>query len=221
MQQEKKIKGFTLLELLVTLTIVSIISGISFPKFIQWKKDREVRQAVEKAASMLTSVITHSSRGSYPYVQIEFKSNSSLTSITTKGMSKSTLSDNLNQKKQAINCPITTQGTIYWDADPIETKSFPVGSSAGSGGAIWFSREGTYYDLVGSELILNNQDANKQALGGFNVSQYIIFCSTDIAQNGVCPRKLAKKDKPAYLLEWSRFGNVVKYKWNGVNWYRQ
>ena len=53
MQQEQKIKGFTILELLVVITIVSIVSAIGYPKWNDWKTDREVRQALERAASMV------------------------------------------------------------------------------------------------------------------------------------------------------------------------
>ena len=28
-------------------------------------------------------------------------------------------------------------------------------------------------------------------------------------------------EKPAYLVKWSRFGNVSKFKWNGSDWNRQ
>ena len=62
MQQEQKIKGFTILELLVVITIVSIVSAIGYPRFNDWKTDREVRQALERAASMVNSIITHTQK---------------------------------------------------------------------------------------------------------------------------------------------------------------
>ena len=222
MQQDQNIKGFTILELLVVITIVAIVSAVGYPNFTSWKKDREVRQAVERAAAMVQSIITQSQRGSYPYVQLDIKSTKSQTILTTKGMSKSKFSNSINQKSNSINCPVTDQSSSYWDADPIETATEPVSSNAGTSGAICFSREGTYYALVGTELIKNNFASNKMSLDGFMVSQYIIFCSEEIAalNSDMCPRALGKEDKPAYLLEWSRFGNVVKYKWNGNAWRR-
>ena len=223
MQQEQKIKGFTILELLVVITIVSIVSAIGYPRFNDWKTDREVRQALERAASMVNSIITHTQRGSYPYVQIDIRSSQTQTIFTTKGMSKNKFSNSLNQKNISINCPITNQSASYWDADPLETATEAVSSNAGSSAAICFSREGSHYALVGNELIKNNDTSNKMSLDGFMVSQYIIFCSKSLAaaNNDMCPRALTKKDKPAYLLQWSRFGNVVKYKWSGSAWNRQ
>ena len=105
MQQEQKIKGFTILELLVVITIVSIVSAIGYPRFNDWKTDREVRQALERAASMVNSIITHTQRGSYPYVQIDIRSSQTQTIFTTKGMSKNKFSNSLNQKDISIKCP--------------------------------------------------------------------------------------------------------------------
>ena len=47
---------------------------------------------------------------------------------------------------------------------------------------------------------------------------YIIICDTK--ENGnMCPSNNLKK--PAYLVKWSRFGSVSKFKWNGSDWNRQ
>ena len=43
MLQDQDIKGFTLLELLVVVALISIITAIGIPNFSSWKKDREVR----------------------------------------------------------------------------------------------------------------------------------------------------------------------------------
>jgi prepilin-type N-terminal cleavage/methylation domain-containing protein len=42
-QQNQDIKGFTLLELLVVISLVAIISAVAYPNFSSWKKEREVR----------------------------------------------------------------------------------------------------------------------------------------------------------------------------------
>ena len=54
--------------------------------------------------------------------------------------------------------------------------------------------------------------------------RFIIVCSSDLAQTkgGKCPLK--EKDglkKPAYLIEWSRFGQIQKYRFSGNDWIRQ
>ena len=56
MQQNQDIKGFTLLELLVVISLVAIISAVAYPNFSSWKKEREVRAATEKIAGMISNV---------------------------------------------------------------------------------------------------------------------------------------------------------------------
>ena len=41
--QEKNIKGFNILELIVVLAIIGVISAAAYPKFSTWKQSREVR----------------------------------------------------------------------------------------------------------------------------------------------------------------------------------
>ena len=58
MQQKQDIKGFTILELLVVITIVAIVSAVGYPNFMEWSEDRKVRKASEQIASMLTNINT-------------------------------------------------------------------------------------------------------------------------------------------------------------------
>ena len=60
--QDQDIKGFTLLELLVVVALVSIITAIGIPNFNEWKKEREVRVAAEKIAGVLSGVNAQTKR---------------------------------------------------------------------------------------------------------------------------------------------------------------
>ena len=50
--QDEKIKGFSLLELLVVVVIIGVISGVGYPKFNEWRIDRETRSSVIKIKSL-------------------------------------------------------------------------------------------------------------------------------------------------------------------------
>ena len=70
MRQDQGIKGFTLLELIVAVLIISIVSAIAYPGYSSWKKDREVRAATEKVASLIANISTLTQRGSFAYSQL-------------------------------------------------------------------------------------------------------------------------------------------------------
>ena len=118
MQQDQNIKGFTILELLVVITIVAIISAVAYPNFSNWRQDRELRAAMEKAATMLSSVNTLSQRGNYPFVQFRVTPNgTSSTKFVSKGMDATSLSIKLNNA-QTIEC--NTSSGSYWDNNQVD-----------------------------------------------------------------------------------------------------
>ena len=102
MLQDQDIKGFTLLELLVVVALISIITAIGIPNFSSWKKDREVRVAAEKIAEVLSGINAQAKRGTFPYVQMHVQANINLdanlkgTIIKGRGMSKTNLTKKLN-----------------------------------------------------------------------------------------------------------------------------
>ena len=73
MQLKQDTKGFTILELLVVITIVAVVSAVGYPNFMDWRKDREVRAATEKVASMLTGISTQAQKGYFPFVQFQVR----------------------------------------------------------------------------------------------------------------------------------------------------
>ena len=122
MKQNQDIKGFTLLELLVVIVIISVVSAVGYPKFTSWKKDREIRYAAEKVANLLTSINTQAQRGSFPFVQFYIDpSSGSKVEFITKGQSTEQYNDNLNQGIQ----PECLTSTVF---DNNEFDSYSISS---------------------------------------------------------------------------------------------
>ena len=216
MRQDQDIKGFTILELLVVITIVAVVSAVGYPNFMDWRKDREVRVSAEKIANLITGVNTQAQRGYFPFVQFYIDPQQSSVKFYAKGISQSTLSNLLNAGTK-ISCPMTNSS--YWDNHEINLLNINIGTHVNGASAVCFSKDGSYYKLEGK--LKNN--FNLIIEGRTNAKDYVIICTTEnaIASGGNCAINQANGlEKPAYLVEWTRFGNVSKYKWSGSAWNR-
>jgi len=204
-QQNQDIKGFTLLELLVVITIVVIISAVGYPKFSSWKKDRDVRVASENIANMINGIVSQSKRGSFPFVQLHVTAKADGTGdkiFETRGMSQSKF-----VKKRATLLNSCPKETDNWDKLKVHTYNADVKVNISGEGTVCFSKDTTFYY---ADYKLDKKD-------------YIILChqtedkSLDPPE---APRNQCKEkpEKPAYKVEWNRFGGVTQYKWSGSGW---
>ena len=64
--QRKKIKGFTVLELIVVLALVGILSAVAYPNFSEWNHSREVSRDVDKINSLTGNTFDWKSSATTP-----------------------------------------------------------------------------------------------------------------------------------------------------------
>ncbi len=221
MQQKQDIKGFTILELLVVITIVAIISAVVYPNFMDWRKDREVRAAAEKVASMLTGISTQAQKGYFPFVQFQVVPGNSNVVFTTKGMTQDTMSIKLNQAStKSLDCTIVNSG--YWDNHLVDKYTAEVGVNISGSGAVCFSKDGSYFS---EKNRLEDSQVTNITLAGRTSNNYLIICLPKSGGGGLViiggGSGACGVDKPQYLVEWSRFGNIKKFKWSGSAWNSQ
>jgi prepilin-type N-terminal cleavage/methylation domain len=201
-QQKQDIKGFTILELLVVITIVAIVSAVGYPNFMEWSEDRKVRKASEQIASMLTNINTQLQRGNFQYVQFQILPKGNSTTIKTKGIYQDTYSTKINSG--GIQC---SNDDSYWD-ETVQEIVIDTQIHNDKEGAVCFSKDGTKFLQTGS---LQNQFRIK--INGEDQKDYVVVCgksnSCDVSGTLV---------KPSYLVLWSRFGTITKYKRGKSDW---
>ena len=171
---------------------------------------------MEKAATMLSSVNTLSQRGNYPFVQFRVTPNGTTsTKFISKGMDATSLSIKLNNA-QTIEC--NTSSGSYWDNNQVDETTKKISTHISKDGAVCFSKDGSYFKANGT--LKNNLNVTVE---NRSTNQYLILCTTSNASNGgKCPLDQGGGlEKPAYLVEWTRFGNISKFKWSGSDWTRQ
>ena len=204
MQQKQDIKGFTILELLVVITIVAIVSAVGYPNFMEWSEDRKVRKASEQIASMITNINTQLQRGNFQYVQFQIiPGGKSSTTIRTKGIYQDTYSAKMNSQG-GIQC---SNNNNYWD-ETVQEIVIDTQVHKDKEGAVCFSKDGTKFLQTGS---LQNQFRLK--INGEDVQDYVVVCG----KSNSCD-VTGTLEKPSYLVLWSRFGTVTKYKRGKSDW---
>tara|TARA_B100000470_G_scaffold200161_1_gene171640 strand:+ start:18 stop:842 length:825 start_codon:yes stop_codon:yes gene_type:complete len=117
--QEKKIKGFNILELLVVIVIVGILSAAAYPNFSDWRSERAARAATVKIKNLIQGINAQVQRGLYAYVQVLVENTNNYLTVTSKGMKMDTLATMINNSTSnwntspASRCDTTTAD--YWD----------------------------------------------------------------------------------------------------------
>ncbi len=221
--QEKNIRGFNLLELLVVIVIISVISAAAYPNFSSWKKEREVRGAAVKIKNLISNISSQVQRGHYAFVQVEVevdtaKGDLAELRVTSKGLRMDNFVKKLRDTNWKTNFSERCGAEADWDDDgsesspPLEVAqikfvdNIAVDFVAGLG-TVCFSKDGTYYS--GDEQFKNSEH---EVVSGFWIcsrSSTINKCATGEGSDN--PHTIHDN---VFEVSWSRFGNVTLEKWS-------
>ena len=216
--QEKNIKGFNILELLVVIVIISVVSAAAYPNFSSWRKERELRGAAEEIKNLFSNISSQVQRGLYAFVQVDVKEDAidKTLTITSKGMRIATLMatarDTTNwTTDMKIRCK--SDQTFGWDDEGgPDNRKLEVAeliydnveinfSGSTLRGTVCFSKDGTYYSTAGE----------------LETDPFFYICrrsSTnvrcDVSVSGVPDEELDN----VFAINWSRFGNITLEKWS-------
>ena len=191
--QDEKIKGFNILELIVVVLIIGVLSAVGYPRFNDWRKDRETRDAVIQIRSLIQGIYSQTQRGQYAFVQVRISEEADGADrnivVTSKGMKAETLASLLNNRNSvwwtanrtpdyANICNITDDA--YWDDDPeqgsdnIEVRQITLQGVAttwtGLVGAVCFGKNDLWFSGNG-ELASSSPTSNE-----VTVDNYLFIC---------------------------------------------
>ena len=239
--QEKSIKGFNILELIVVVVIIGLISALAYPNISSWTKERETRNAAQKIKTLMTNINSQVQRGKYGFVQVfvqdlkdEDDETKQIVIVKSKGMKMNTLMTMVNDGTHVWNgdngntkwCDADETNTDYWDdqgsEDGIvsEVGYFKFENIAvnfrNKIGAVCFSSDGTWYS--GAEEFSSESVADSEV----SVDSVFFLCVRKVAES-VCeigesdgfPSSATKENnQPIFAVSWSRFGNITLEKWS-------
>jgi len=216
--QEKNIKGFTILELLVVIVIISVVSAAAYPNFSSWRKERQVRAAAVEIKNLFTNISSQVQRGMYTFVQVHVEEDvtNQILTITSKGMHMDTMLTRARTEDGwgGADMEITCNQTQPWDdqGSPTNTKlevaqlvydniTIDLLDEDNPEGTVCFSKDGRYYSSTG-ELefpffyICGRSSTNKT-------------CN----MNGDAP---GVGLDTVFKINWSRFANITLKKWSAT-----
>ena len=213
--QEKNIKGFNILELLVVIVIISVVSAAAYPNFSSWRKERELRGAAEEIKNLFSNISSQVQRGLYAFVQVDVKEDATdkTLTITSKGMRMDTLMATARDTGNwTTDMETRCSPTQTWDDEggpdnrklevaQLIYKNIAINFSGPlTDGTVCFSKDGTYYSTAGALetdpffYICRRSSTNKRC---------------DVS-DGVPDEEL----DDVFAINWSRFGNITLEKWS-------
>ena len=224
--QEKNIKGFNLLELVVVIVIVGIVSATAYPNFSKWKKEREVRQGAVKIKSLIKNINSQIDRGTFGFVQVRITNTSGTAlEIESKGMTMQSLATRMNDGLSSWNddpgsrCDQAAFDD-YWDTDADDAgdlKNFVYKLTLEdvttdiTEGSVCFSRHGKFYHH-GGELFVGARDFIYVCRRDFDGD----LCNVEVGDNNTrLPPPAGNANDDNYkTVNWTRFGDVTISKMN-------
>ena len=126
----KKIRGFTLLELLVVLAVMGVFTTIAYPNISSWITDREVKKEVYETVTFIKERKAEVTSGKYGMTQIVLKPNLEVYTMSPQNFFNTyqniSSSSSYKTNKQ---CDYASRQSGFSRNSSLETLRFPINVS--------------------------------------------------------------------------------------------
>ena len=215
---EKNNKGFSILELIVVVTIIGIISAVAYPNISHWNKARQIENSAIQIKTLFTNINSQVQRGNYGFVQVYINSTGTKVDVISKGMKTSTLAQKINGDSnfKTISKRCNTDDNDYWDDDGnidrkpevIKIELDKIATTFIGVGAVCFSKDGQWYSA--SKNLING---NVPITSIYICEKELESCVTENAKGEIV---IDDEVEYLYAVSWSRFGNITLYKYDST-----
>ncbi len=209
--QKKIPKGFTLLELLVVVTILGIFAVIAYPNVIKWINDREVKAEAYKTSGFLDEMKSTVSSGKYGMLQVALQTDVYVYTMSNENFSntyKNVTANNTYKNNQS--CGYRQSGTSR--NTNLETIDFP---NNGSDYIVHISPARTVLCLTKDGLLNYNGNQTERDIETGKTVAVFTICSKGNTSRGSCTYR-ARQDN-MYKVTIDKFINTKIYKLKNRN----
>ena len=211
----KKIRGFTILELLVVLVVMGVFTTIAYPNISSWITDREVKKEVYETVTFIKERKAEVTSGKYGMTQIVLKPNLEVYTMSPQNFFNTyqniSSSSSYKTNKQ---CDYAWRQSGFSRNSSLETLSFPINVSEVQvypNGA--HNPSATYLCITKDASIkfMQLRKTDRDPDTNQNVDMFV-FCSNSNTTQNTC--KFDANYDFMYKLNIDNFQNIKVYKKN-------
>ena len=232
--QQKKIKGFSIIELLVVIGIIGAITTIGYTPFQNWRNDRIVRAGAVNVSSVIQGIYSQVQRGHYSFVQFRIHSEKDGDDenwfISSYGMETENFTTLVRNKYDAGNnkTPFHKFDTRCISNLPWNDQGYPINAGDEKSKKL----NVTSYEIedklsigvpgknaLEEGTICFSKDGSYYAAGGMLLDnegdpkaiEELYICQR---KSGFSSCSITAKQENFYSIKWSRFGNIDMQRLN-------
>ena len=211
----KKIRGFTILELLVVLAVMGVFTAIAYPNIYSWITDREVKKEVYETVAFIKERKAEVTSGKYGMTQIVLRPNLEVYTMSPQNFFNTyqniSSSSSYKTNKQ---CDYASRQSGFSRNSSLETLSFPINVSEVQvypNGA--HNPSATYLCITKDASIkfMQLRKTDRDPDTNQNVDMFV-FCSNSNTTQNTC--KFDANYDFMYKLNIDNFQNIKVYKKN-------